>query len=77
MLIRGFRLKLSLRNPTLLDQVWWHLLMRVNKPEVDLLREFQTRYPTLQETVKYINLSSAYIFRIHMLLVLQRDLNFC
>ena len=61
-------LKLNLRNPTLFDQVWWHLSTRVNKPEVHLLREFQTRYPTLQETVKSINLSSAYIFRIHMLL---------
>src|SRR5207245_9525314 len=52
-------LKLSSRNPTLFDQVWWGLLMRLNKPEVDLLREFQARYPVLEETVKYINLSSA------------------
>jgi hypothetical protein len=59
-------LKLSPRNATLLDRVW--LLMGLNKPDVDLFREFETRYPVLQETVKYINLSSAYIFRIHMLL---------
>ena len=61
-------LKLELRDPTLFDRVWWRCVMRVDKPEVDLFREFKTKYSVIQETVRYINLSSAYIFRIHLLL---------
>lgn len=55
------------RDPILWDKVW-RLLFRVDKPEVEFFNKFENDRPKVVESIKYINLASAYIFRIHALL---------
>lgn len=72
------------RDPAFLDHLW-RLLIRVDKPEVEFFNKLEQDRPKVAESIKYINLASAYIFRIYALLdeydaadrSKQQYLNFC
>lgn len=55
------------RDPMVWDNLW-KLLIRVDKPEVEFFNKLETDRPKVLESIKYVNLASAYIFRIHALL---------
>lgn len=59
-------LKYQKRNLTLTDHAW--LLFKIDKPEVEFFNKLSQDRPKLTESIKHINLASAYIFRIYALL---------
>jgi hypothetical protein len=55
------------RAPILWDNLW-RLLFRVDKPEVEFFNQLEAARTKVVESIKYVNLASAYIFRSHALL---------
>ena len=53
------------REGEFLDRLW--RVIGVDKPEVEFFKRLEKDRPRVAESIKYTNLSSAYIFRLHVL----------
>lgn len=56
----------SPRDPGLVDKIW--SLAGIDKPRVDLKRELRSEIDKVEESVAYIRIATAYLFRTHVLM---------
>jgi hypothetical protein len=54
------------RGPEFFDRFWG--VIGVDRPEVEFHKRLEAERPKVVESIKFVNLASAYIFRIHALL---------
>jgi len=57
-------LSTNIKDKNIFDKIWLYLL-RIDRTSIDYFDYIMDNYNIIKENIKYINLSSVYIFRIH------------